>query len=622
MSIEKKYQKLSDIEHVIARPGMYIGSTTDVTEKCWVYDNGEMKQKTITYNPAFQKLFDEVVSNSVDESKRDDNNLTSIKININQDKNEILVEDNGGIPVVIHKDENKYVPEMIFSELRAGSNFNDEEDQRTWVGTNGVGSTVTNIFSTRFKVETADGTNKFTQIFEDNLSKRSEPKIQLIKQNYTKITFSPDLERLNTTFSEGNYLKLIKRVYDIAGCNPKLRVYLNGEQIKVKSFKDYIQLFTDEDFLYEENEYWKIGVGSADGTFKHISFVNGAETSDGNGSHINYIFNQLVNKMRIFLKKKYKVDVKPSVIKNHMSLYIDATVINPVYSSQTKEKLITDYKEFGTEFIISDKIIKKLLASDVVHKIIEWVEAKKIANEKAELRKLNKNVSKVNPRKIVKLCDANERKDRSKCTLFFAEGDSASKALVSAADKRLVGSYPLKGKPLNVREVDTKKLVANKEFNDIMVSMGLELGVKVESVDQLRYGKIAIMTDSDVDGAHICGLLLNMFNEFWPELIEMGAVYRFQTPLIKVNHNKKDLEFFVERDYLEWKDKNNNPKHTFKYYKGLGLWKTKDFKVFLDNMDKYLIPMTFDDQEDRDILNLLFDKSKADERKTWLNIEA
>jgi DNA topoisomerase-2 len=622
-TIEDQYKKLSPKEHVLHRPGMYIGSTTDAKQKSWIFNEvtGKMERKDITFNPGFVKIFDEIVSNAVDESKRPGATLNVIKININRETGEIIVFDNGGIPVEIHKEEKQYVPEMIFSELAAGSNFNDDEDERTWVGTNGVGSTVTNIFSTKFKVETADGKKKFLQTYTDNSFKRSEPSIKPVKQNYTKITFMPDYEKLNTTLHDGNYLKLIKRVYDIAGTNPNLKVYLNGDLIKIKSFKDYINMFCEE-YCYEQNEHWKVGIGPSEGSFKQVSFVNGAETEDPNGSHINYVIWQVIHKIREYIKKKNKVDVKPATIKNHLAVYIDATVINPVYSSQTKEKLITDQSNFGTEIQISDKLIRSVFRSEIIQKILDWVAAKQHAQEQAELRKLNKNQSKLNPRKIVKLSDANEKKDRHKCMLFLSEGDSASKALISAADKKFTGSFPLKGKPLNVRDLAVKKLVNNDEFAWLMTAIGLQLGEEVTDIKQLRYGKIIFMTDADVDGHHICGLLLNMFNQFWPELVDMGCIYRFRTPLVKAFDSKGKLiqEFFTEEEFADWESKNQNKKFTSRYFKGLGGHKTADFKKYLQNLDYYLQPLTVEDAEDRDILGLLFDKSRSNDRKEWLDI--
>lgn len=621
-SIEERYVKLSDIEHVLLRPGRYIGSVTPHTDTTHVVtDEGQIVKEKITWNQGLIKLFDEVISNSVDESKRKGSKLDTIKVKLDESNGKITVWDNGGIPVEIHKEENMYVPELIFGELKAGSNFDDSEEAFL-TGQNGEGSSLTNIFSSMFKVETCDGKNKFTQIFRKNSTDRSTPKIEKSTTSFTRITFTPDYERLTTEMSGGNYKKLVKRVYDIAGCNPNLKVYLNAKQIRIKSFKDYISLYTPS-YIYEENKEWKVAVAQTESGFEQISFVNGTEAMDTNSTHISYIANQIIVKLREFFKKKHKVDVKPSDIKNHIRLFIDATIMNPRYSSQTKEKLITEVKDYGTEITISDRFINKLLKSDVIQDILDWVEAKKQAQERAELRKLNKNISKANLRHIVKLSDANEKNDRTKCMLMLAEGDSAAKHVKSKGDKRYIGSYPLKGKPLNVKDIPVKKVMLNEELKNIMLIMGLEIGVPVESVEQLRYGKIVMMVDADTDGSHICGLLLNFFNEFWPELFELGILYRFVTPIVtvKVTGAKGEMAFNRLSDYYQWIEENPETKYTSVYYKGLGTSTSKQFKKYLDNIDDHLIQFNISDKKDLDLIDLAFNKKRADDRKKWLGLE-
>jgi DNA topoisomerase-2 len=621
-SIEEKYKLLDDVSHVLLRPGRYIGSITPHTDTTHVVsEEGTIIKKEITWNQGLIKLFDEIISNSVDESKRQGSKLDTIKVKIDTSNGKISVWDNGGIPVEIHKEHNRYVPDLIFSELKAGSNF-DDSDEAFLTGQNGEGSSLTNIFSTMFKVETCDGKQKFTQIFRNNNTKRTEPKLEPSTTNFTRITYTPDYERLTTVLEGGNYDKLVKRVYDIAGCNPKLKVYLNGKQIRIKSFKDYISLYTS-DYIYEENNEWKVAVARTDNGFEQISFVNGTEALDNNSTHIAYIANQVVVKLREFFKKKHKVDVKPSDIKNHMRLFIDATVMNPRYSSQTKEKLITEVKDYNTEINISDRFINRLLKSDIIQDILDWVQAKKDAQERAELRKLNKNQSKANLRHIVKLSDANEKNDRTKCMIMLAEGDSAAKAVKSVGDKQYIGSFPLKGKPLNVKDIPVKKVMMNEELKNIMQIIGLEIGTKVESVEQLRYGKIVMMTDADTDGAHICGLLLNFFNQFWPELFDLGILYRFITPIVKVKIKGKPEKWFYRlSEFQEWAEQNKDVKYTSSYYKGLGTSTSAEFKKYLENIDKHLVPFELNNKKDLDYIDLAFNKSRADDRKAWLDIEA
>jgi DNA topoisomerase-2 len=183
----KKFKKLDDISHVILRPGMYIGSIKPHTAVKWVLgEDRKMSHQELTYNPGFLKIFDEIVTNSVDESKRDGSKLDTIKVDLNRETGEITIWDNGGIPVVKDDEHGEWIPEMIFSNLKAGSNFDDTED-RSWAGTNGVGSTLTNIYSSRFTISTCDGKNLFTQTFTNNMRERTEPVIKRSKSGHTQI---------------------------------------------------------------------------------------------------------------------------------------------------------------------------------------------------------------------------------------------------------------------------------------------------------------------------------------------------------------------------------------------------------------------------------------------------
>ena len=218
MSIENKYKKLDDIDHVLNRPGMYLGSLKPHTS-----NENKMVQKELTHIPGFLKIFDEIISNSVDEFKRKGSKLNTIKILV--DKLSISVHDNGGIPVVKHKEHNEWIPEMIFSNMKAGSNFDDTEE-RSWAGTNGVGSTITNIYSKEFRVSTCDGKNSFFQVFSNNMRSRTKAKIKVGTKGHTEISFLPDLEKFGLTeINEDHFLLMKKRVLDIAACNPKLKIY-------------------------------------------------------------------------------------------------------------------------------------------------------------------------------------------------------------------------------------------------------------------------------------------------------------------------------------------------------------------------------------------------------------
>lgn len=638
--IAQTYQVLDEIEHIRKRTGMYAGSTSLQTSKEWVYDvaTKKMVQREITTIPAFIKIFSEILDNAIDESRRAPDVLDSIRVELGDDGS-ISVMDNGrGIPVEIHPQTGKYVAETVFSNLRAGSNFNDEEDQQL-IGTNGVGSTLTNVLSTSFKIESADGKKLFRQEFTEGMRKRSEPKVRDHDKHFTRITFVPDYEFFKLDgLNEDHRLRIVKKVVDAAATNAQVKFYINGERIMTRGFDDYIAMY-DEEYVYDETPDWKVGITKSDG-FEQISFVNSVETYQG-GTHVTYAINQIVDALRVIIKKKHKVDVSPGDIRGHMRIYISANINRPRFSSQTKENMISPQGEWKTKWEVPEKFINKLLKTEIIKSILDWVAAKEQAAILADLRKVNKETDKVNFRRIDKFADAQERIQRHKCILFLAEGDSAAKSLFAARGKNpYIGTFPLKGKPLNVREKDIARVLGldkkkerekegrktePNEIQKILTLIGLKIGVQVKSVHELNFGKVAFANDADVDGAHIAGLLMNIFDTFWPELFELGFVHILRTPTVKVYlKDKTVLEFFTEREFKEWA---NGPGATTKgwshrYYKGLGTTKTPDFIPYMENLDKYLFQITSEGEEDTGSIDLVFNPERANDRKKWLETPA
>jgi DNA topoisomerase-2 len=454
--VEEIWKELTPEEHVIRKPGMYLGSVKKQVSEIWLYDNNKMVLKEVEYLAAFIKLFDEIISNSVDESKRVGSKLNTIKVNIKD--NYISVWDNGGIPTVIHKDKNQYVAEMVFSSLRAGSNFDDSDD-RIVVGTNGLGSVLVNLFSKEFIVSSCDGKKSFYQEFKNNMSERTKPKISNNKNNHTEIKFLTDFEKLSLSEIDSIHYSLIyKRTLDLAGINPHIKFYFNDERLNIPSFQDYVKLYTQSPIFETSKHRWKLAVSPSDKGFRQISFANGASTTDG-GSHVDYILNQILLKMREFFQKKHKVDVKPSELKNHMMIFLDAEVINPSFNSQTKEKLITEVKEFGTEYIVSDKFIQSILKSEIVNSILDWVNQKKQADESKLTRELNKNLTKI---KVEKLIDA-KGKDRWKCSIGIFEGD----CLHENTNVRIIDDGNIVDKKIKDVKIDDLVITHNNTISNV-----------------------------------------------------------------------------------------------------------------------------------------------------------
>jgi DNA topoisomerase-2 len=283
---------------------------------------------------------------------------------LNQKTGEITVWDNGGIPVIIHEEHKTWIPELIFSNLRAGSNFDDTEN-RIVAGTNGVGASLTNIFSKRFSIKTADGKNQFLQVFTENMSKRTTPKIINSEKNFTEISYIVDLEKFGMSDIDEFHIEMIrKRLIDIAACNTGIKIQFNSEKYKFKNFKEYAELYSDL-ILYEKSENWEIGFSHSSSGLQSTSFVNSVETKDG-GTHVEYILHQITQWLREKIKKKYKVEVKPSELKNHMFLFVEASIVNSGFSSQTKEKLITEPKDFGSYHEVSENILKLVFNSEII----------------------------------------------------------------------------------------------------------------------------------------------------------------------------------------------------------------------------------------------------------------
>lgn len=587
--IGKKYQLLDEIEHVLKRPGMYIGSTKPHTSNEWILQDGVYEKEELTYNPGFLKLFDEIISNSVDEHKRS-GKINTIKVKV--DATTISVWDNGGIPVVQHPEHKTWIPELIFSNLRAGSNFNDDED-RTVAGTNGVGASLVNIFSDKFVIETADTKNRFYQIFTKNMSSKTTPKISKSTQGFTEISYTPDCSRFDLPCIEDSHIKMMrKRAIDIAAANPGLKIVFNDEAFKFKTFKEYVDLYVN-DAIWEKSKDWDFAMGVSKDGYQSVSFVNSIQTKDG-GTHETYIINQVIEYLRTMIKKKHKVEVKPSEIKNHLFVFINCTVINPAFSSQTKEKLITEAKDFGTKHEVTEKFAKAVFTSEVIQSLLDWIEQKKNAEEKAELRKLNKSLATT---KVLKLIDA-KGKDRSKCVLGIFEGNSALSAVRKFRDPQTFGAFPLKGKFLNVSEMTNSGVIQNDEAVQLMASLGIKLG---EDPVDLRYGKIYIYTDADPDGDSIAGLLMNFFNKYWPELFQQGRIFKVMTPLVVAKKGKEVKSFYSNEEFQAWSKKAGSKGWETEYKKGLAALEDFEYSEIIHN------PVLVKMENDRDYKESLND---------------
>jgi len=617
-SIEDVYKKLSQEEHVLVRPDTYVGSVIPQEKMMWCYENDAIIKRNVRYIPAFLKLFDEILTNASDHVQRG-GKVKNIKVNITDDWKITVWNDGTGIPVVLHKEHNVYIPELIFGHLLTGSNY-DDDDERFGAGRNGLGSKLVSIFSKEFVIDCADGKKHYFQTFSNNLAIKSVPEIKASKQSYTSISYLTDFDRLPIKGLERDTLALcMKRMLDIAVYNPTVNVYFNDELIKINNLADWCQMHIDNDdelFLETVNDRWSIGLAqSKSDVFDHCSIVNGNTTWQG-GTHVDAIMNQVVKKLVEDLTKGNKgIKIKPVDVKNKFHLFLVCKVANPTFDTQTKENLTIKIQD---KFELSEKLYKQLMKSEIIKSIIEWVQLR----EQAELNKLNKKSAGKTVR-IEKLVDAHKAgtNEGHKCSIILAEGDSALQSVLSGLSvvgRDYFGVFPLKGKVLNVRDVKISRITDNEEIRKILQFIGLVPGKKYESLSELRYGRVIFMTDADVDGTSIKGLLINFIHNFWPELLELGFCFEFITPIVVARKAKLVKEYYNLSNYHTDKENGKLNGYTIKYYKGLGTIKGEEIKIMFKDLNKHLIPFEYNAIRDNDKIDMVFRKDRANDRREWL----
>lgn len=645
--LANKYQQKTDKQHILDNPDTYIGSIENIDADMWIMNSEGNKiiEKNIRYIPGLFKLFDEGIVNCRDHVVRMQtaiaagvpNSLpvTNIDIGISEDGTITMINDGNGIDVAEHPETKLWIPEMIFGHLRTSTNYNKDE-KKIVGGKNGFGFKLVLIWSTYGYIETIDHTRglKYCQEFKDNLDTICKPSITKCKNKpYTKIVFKPDYKRLGLAGLDEDMIALLrKRVYDISAVTDKtLKVKYNSQLIPTKSFQQYVDLYIgakgEADRVYEEpegaNGRWEYAVAmTPTNEFVQVSFVNGIHTSKG-GKHVEYIMGQITKKLCELIEKKKKVKVNPASIKEQLILFLRCDIENPAFDSQTKDFMNTPMSKFGSKCEVSDKFIEKVAKMGVMDAAVQITEVK----ENKAAKKTDGTKSK-SIRGIPKLTDANwAGTDKSHlCELILCEGDSAKSGIISglsSEDRNTIGVYPLKGKVMNIRGETFKKVSENKEITELKKIIGLESGKKYNSIkdvnSSLRYSKIIFMTDQDLDGSHIKGLCINLFQCEWPTLCEIpGFICFMNTPILKAKKGKQELNFYNDGEYNSWKQANEDGKGwAVKYYKGLGTSTGKEFKEYFE--EKKYVGFNHSGNVSNDAIDMVFNKKRADDRKEWLN---
>ena len=633
------YKKHTHREHILELPDTYIGSTDTHTEKRWVYDStaNKMCHTTVEFNPGFYKLFDEIVVNARDALVRSTTEagrtpIKHISISVtNGDTLEVVVENDGdGIPIEMHPTEKVWAPELIFGHLLTSGNYKKEEEKIVG-GKNGYGAKLTNIFSNTFTVETRTPKNgqKYTQKWSKNMSVVGKPSIKADSstKGFVKISYEPDLSRF-PGFNHEHMLRVLHtRVIELAALAGKdVKVSYNGFTVPVNTFDKFTKLFVKEDsnIAYEKcGERWEIAAVLARNLFDddgmpeemHVSFVNGINTRRG-GKHVEKAVGVVLGDFCELAGKK-KVAIKPAQLKDSVIFFINATIVNPAFDSQTKETLTTPASKFGSVFKTDGKIVTGLMKLGLLDEAIAILDAK--ANK--DVKKTDGSKKKT-IRGMPKLVDASlaGTAKSDQCTLILTEGDSAASSAIaglSVVGRELWGVFPLRGKLLNVRDVSADKFAKNEELTAIKKIIGLEQSKVYSTLKSLRYGRVMVMADQDLDGSHIKGLLMNLFHTEWPTLLKNGFLCSLATPLLKATRRSEVLSFYSNSEFDKWKATNGGTSGwNLKYYKGLGTSTELEAQDWFRNIHE----IKYDwDKETDETMSLAFSKKRADDRKSWLS---
>jgi DNA topoisomerase-2 len=619
---------------------MYIGSTEIDKTDMWVLDpidKNSMSKKQVEYIPGLFKIFDEILVNALDHIIRLNSTdeikkkVKTIKINITPTSISVM-NDGEGVEVYKHEIHGVYVPELIFGNMLTSTNYDDTEE-RTIGGQNGIGAKACNIYSNQFKIETVDSSRKllYKQDFSQNMSVVGEPDIsKYTKYPYTQIIFEPDFSKFGDTkevqLSEDMLQLYKKRVYDITAVSQNtVKVFLNDVKIETSTFEKYVDMYigtrSDHPRVCETalNDRWQIAASYSEDGFQQVSFVNGISTIRG-GKHVDYITNQITKKLcEMIGKKKKDTQVKQQHIKEYLFVFVNSTISNPTFDSQSKETLTTPVAKFGSKYEVDTKFIEKLYKTGIVDKALSMASISQDKNTKKTDGKKRSTI-----RGIAKLDDANwAGTEKSKeCTLILTEGDSAKTMAISGLSevgRNKYGVFPLRGKVMNVKDMTPKRINENEEISNIKKILGLESNKSYDDVGELRYGRIMIMTDSDVDGSHIKGLLFNVFQTMWPSLFRSnGFMTSMLTPIVKATKGKKQEQFYCLTDYEKWKEEVEGGEKGWdiKYYKGLGTSTNKEAKEYFKNMKAVIYD--WNEEVSDESVDMAFNKKRSDDRKDWI----